>query len=98
MPVSDFCICVKYDTCPLYFVTHLTGLCCAKSCPTHFDPMDCDPPGSSVYGIPKARTLKWLPFPPAGDLADPGTDPVFLTPPALAGGFTSATWEAHSSK
>ena len=37
-----------------------------------------------------------LPFPPAGDLPDSGTEPMSLTCPALAGGFftTSATWEA----
>ena len=28
-------------------------------CPTFSDPMDCDPPGSSVYGIFQARVLEW---------------------------------------
>ena len=28
-----------------------------------------------------------LPCPPPGDLPDPGTEPVFLTSPALASGF-----------
>ena len=34
-----------------------------------------------------------LPFPPPGDLSDPGIEPVSLASPALAGGFfaTSAT-------
>ena len=31
----------------------------AQSCPTHRDPMDCSPPGSSVYGIFQARVLEW---------------------------------------
>ena len=37
-----------------------------------------------------------LPFPPPGDLPDPGIEPVFLTSPALAGGFftSSTTWKA----
>ena len=37
-----------------------------------------------------------LPFPPPGDLPDPGIEPMSLMSPALAGGFftTSATWEA----
>ena len=37
-----------------------------------------------------------LPFPPPGDLLNPGIKPESLTSPALAGGFftTSATWEA----
>ena len=26
-------------------------LCCAKSCPTLGNPMDCSPPGSSVHGV-----------------------------------------------
>ena len=37
-----------------------------------------------------------LPFPPPGDLLNPGIKPASLMSPALAGGFftTSATWEA----
>ena len=30
-----------------------------QSCPTLSDPMDCSPPGSSVYGIFQARILEW---------------------------------------
>ena len=50
--------------------------------------------GSSVYGTLQARIPWWLPFPTPGDLPNPGTEPVPLTPPA--GGFftTSAAWEA----
>ena len=53
------------------------------------DPMDCSPPGSSVHGTIPARILKWLPFPPSGDLPDPGIKP--LSPAALApeGGFST---------
>ena len=37
-----------------------------------------------------------LPWPPPGDLPNPGMEPVSLMSPALAGGFftTSATWDA----
>ena len=38
-------------------------ICCclvAKLCPTLFDPMDCDPPGSSVYGISEVSILEWI--------------------------------------
>ena len=37
-----------------------------------------------------------VPFPPPGNLSNPGIKPMSLTFPALAGGFftTSATWEA----
>ena len=31
----------------------------AQSCPTLHDPMDCNPPGSSIYGIFQARVLEW---------------------------------------
>ena len=43
-------------------------------CPTLWDPMDCSPPGSSVYGIFQARILEWVPFPSPGDLPE-GTEP-----------------------
>ena len=31
----------------------------AQSCPTHRNPMDCSPPGSSIHGIFQARVLEW---------------------------------------
>ena len=36
--------------------------CClvTKSCPTLCNPMDCDPPGSSVHGISHLRILGWV--------------------------------------
>ena len=37
--------------------------CCglaAKSCLTLCDPMDCNPPGSSVHGISQAKILEWV--------------------------------------
>ena len=44
-----------------------------------------------------SRQVYWsvLPCPPSGNLPDPGIEPTFLMPPALAGGFftTNATWE-----
>ena len=33
---------------------------CLQSCMTPWDPMDCSPPGSSVYGILQARILEWV--------------------------------------
>ena len=32
----------------------------AQSCPTLCDPMDCNPPGSSVHEIFQARVLEWV--------------------------------------
>ena len=58
-------------------------------------PMDCNPPGSSVHGIPQARMLEWVAI-SSWDLPDPGIEPASLVSPALADRFftTSATWEA----
>ena len=59
---------------------------CARllSCPTLCDPIDCSPPGSSVYAIFQARILEWIGISFPGDLPRPGIKPVSL---ALAGGF-----------
>ena len=32
----------------------------AQSCPTHSDPMDRSPPGSSAHGILQAKILEWV--------------------------------------
>ena len=84
------CICIYINHISKFkeFVTQLCLILC--------DPMDCSPPGSSVYGILQANILKWVPFPSPGDLLDPGIEPMSLRSPALAGRFftTSATWEA----
>ena len=60
--------------------------------------MDCSPQGSSVHGILQARRLECLPFPPSGDLPNPGIKPTSLMCPTLAGECftTSATWEAQT--
>ena len=45
-------------------------------------------------GFPKQEYWSGLPFPPPGDLPDPGIEPISLMSPALAGGCftTSAPW------
>ena len=47
-------------------------------------------------GFPRQEYWSRLPFHFPGELPDPGIEAIFLTPPALAGGFfiTSATWNA----
>ena len=62
--------------------------------------MDFSPLGSSVHGILQARTLSGLPFPPPGDLPNPGIEPGSLMSPALAGKFftTSTTQMAPELK
>ena len=49
--------------------------------------MDCSPPGASLHGILHARILSGLPFPPPGDLPDPGIEPVSPVAPTVAGRF-----------
>ena len=44
------------DTCVCVYVKVLV----APSCPTLCNPMDCSPPGSSVYGTSRARILEWV--------------------------------------
>ena len=58
--------------------------------------MDCSQPGSSVLGILQASQSGFLCH-PQGDLPNPGTEPMSLTSPVLAGEFftTSTSWEAH---
>ena len=48
-------------------------------------------------GFSRQEYWSRLPFPPPGDLPNPGIEPTFLMSLVLAGGFftTSATWEAH---
>ena len=41
--------------CPVVVVVLL-----AQSCLTLCDPMDCNPPGSSVHGLLQARILEWV--------------------------------------
>ena len=52
-------------------------------CPTLCNITDCSLPGSSVHGVSQARILEWvaMPFPPPGDLPDPGIEPVSLMSP-----------------
>ena len=65
---------------------------------------DSTTPQTGVCQAPRSmefsRQEYWsgLPFPPSGDLPDPGIEPTSLgSLPALAGGFftNNATWKAH---
>ena len=70
-----------------------------QSCLTLCDPMYGSPPGSSVHGILQQEHWSGLPYPPPGDIPDPGIEPPSLMSPALAGRFFTirATWEALST-
>ena len=50
------------------------------SCPTLYDPMDCNPPCSSV-GFSRQEHWSGLPFSSPGDLPDPGVKLVSPAPP-----------------
>ena len=64
-----------------------------QSCPALFNP-SCQGPLS--MGFSRQEYWSGLPFPPPGDLLDPGIKPAPLMSPAWAGRFfaTSTTWEA----
>ena len=47
----------------------------AQLCLTLHDPMDYNPPGSSVHGISHQEYWSELPFSSPGDLPDPGIKP-----------------------
>ena len=46
-------------------------------CPTLCNPMYHSPPDSSVHGVLQTRILE-LPYPPPGNLPDPGIEPTVL--------------------
>ena len=64
------CVCVRVCVC----------MCSvAQSCLTLHDAMDCNPPGSSVYGILQARILEWVAMPSSrGSSQQQGSKPGLL--------------------
>ena len=70
------------------FSHHSVYLCSvSQSCPTLWDPMDCSLPGSSIMGFSRQQYWRRLPFPPPGDLPDPGIKPTSLASLSFAGRF-----------
>ena len=59
----------------LYFKLWGEDCCCyclvTRSCPTHFNPMNCSPPGFSVHGISQARILEWVAMPSSRGSSQP---------------------------
>ena len=49
--------------------------CMLNCCLTLQDPVDCGPPGSSVYGIFQARILEWIAIPFSSGSSGPGMEP-----------------------
>ena len=95
-PACSFCIFHRFSG-------RKNNLCCMyakllQSCLTLCDPMECSPPGSSVYGILQARILEWVAMSSSRGSSQPRDQTKSLTSPALADRFftTSATQEASS--
>ena len=66
----DECVCAQARMCQIvrtrdfHLDTFQTPyVLVAQSCLTLGDPMDCNPPGSSVHGILQARILEWVAMP-----------------------------------
>ena len=60
---------------------------CILSCVWLCNPIDCSPPGSSVYGIFQARILEWVAISYSRGLLNPRIETQSLGSPALAGRF-----------
>ena len=58
------------DTLLFIFCMHMCLV--AKSCPTLCNPMDFNPPGSSVHGIFQARILEWVVISSSRESSQPG--------------------------
>ena len=76
-----------------------SSLCACKSlqsCPTLFDLWTVARQVPLTTGFSRREDWSELPYPPSGDLSDPGVESASLTSPALAGRFftTSTAWEA----
>ena len=53
------CVCV----CVCVYARARVCVSCSVVSDSFYDPMDCSPPGSSVFGILQARILEWVAFP-----------------------------------
>ena len=58
-------------------------MCIQAQSPTLCNPMDCNPPDSSVHEIFLARILEWFAFPSPGDLSNPGIEPTTPESPVM---------------
>ena len=90
---ASLIVCTRNLNC----ITDLCVCLVAQFCLTLCDLVDCSLSGSSVHEFSRQKYWSGLPFPPPGDLLDPGTEPESPTSPTLAGRFstTSTTWEDH---
>ena len=84
------------SVCDVQLIYMCLCVCVCVLSSTLCDPMDCSPPGSSVDGIFQEKYWNGLPFPPPGDLPDPGIAPTSPVSPALqVDSLPSETSEKH---
>ena len=58
-----------------------------QSCPSLFDPMDCNLPGSSIHGILQARIVEWVAISSSKGFSYPGSKPASASISCIADGF-----------
>ena len=68
-----------------------------QSCPSLCNPIDCNPPGSSVHGVLQARILEWVAMPSSRESSQPRDRTPISSVSCIGRGFltASATWEAQ---
>ena len=83
---------------PLQFLTFVNGGggLVAELCLTLCESLDCSPPGSSVCGIPQARTLEWVAISFSRGSSRP-RDGTLLSCIGRRVLYHRAAWEAHFS-
>ena len=59
----------------------------AQSCLTLYNPVNCSPQAPVSMGFSRQEYWSGVPFPPPGDLPDPGTEPMSFTSHMLEDGF-----------
>ena len=83
----------SFIICQTEITTVFTRWCAcsvAHLCPTLCSPVDCSPQDPLSMEFSRQEYWSGLPFPPPGDLPDPGIEPRSSASPTLAGGFFSA--------
>ena len=80
-----------------FFGSDVLLLCCAESCPTLSNPMDCSLLDPTVHGILQARTPGQFAVPSSRGSSNPGIEPMSVASPASSEGFCyrCTIWEAY---
>ena len=96
------CMCVYVCVCVCVCMCVYVCVCvCAQPCQLCVTPGTVACQDLLFTGFPRQDYSSGLPFPPPGDLPNPGIEPVSLMFPALAGGFFNhslATREATAAQ